>query len=319
MLDDYFEDECIGWFWGSDEFDRQAMPPPELRAKNMDPVPLADSSSSSSPAAPPASTLALPPAPPVINPPLGEHEYTYGYDDMMVKAWRKPINSTRTAPEFAEAIYNRSGDSDTSAARAVFKDGTEWCISSLSKADYQAKITGRPTRAVPPQPKKAAKATGRGKGAAKGSGAANSGDNWKGVHGEIGDIVRCVWLKAEGLASLRVKSSSEKERQICQCSQTSVGAQQAAMDIMNAVGVQFCNGAIAIADVFSSRDVMVKAYKHTVQTAKVIKKVTQDKSAREIDSYHAEDESEEETEAEEDEGAEDGEEESALEKSEEEE
>ena len=150
----------------SEMMDRARMPPPPTMPGKAPAIPLSDSEPH------PAADTKV--------------EWTYGFDDKIQKAFRKPAKNKGAAPEFSEAVYCEEDQAMTDCAKAIFKDGTVWEISSLTKEDWLAMRAGKaaPKRCPPPErPNRA-----------------ENDKYWKGVHISTGEKTCCEVL--EGRATV---------------------------------------------------------------------------------------------------------------------
>jgi hypothetical protein len=187
-------------------------------------------------------------------PPGPPKTYVYGYDDTQGKAFRKPSKQPRAPPEWADDIIVNNTDPDTAPAIAVFSDGSKWAIATLTKGDLLAKRGSvRPRKLQPP--------AGVGGKAKKG----NKNNIFDGVHSKTQGRVRVVWLKAESLWSLKLKYGVQRETQICQCSEQSVGSKDIAGEILSAVAKEYCEDKWLMKDLYDRRD----QYKQDYMKAKL--------------------------------------------------
>ena len=67
---------------------------------------------------------------------------TFGYCSHSNKAWRKPVDQPRASPQFCECIYAPDGCSQTDPVIAMFGDGMEWAVSTLTASEHRAIVGG---------------------------------------------------------------------------------------------------------------------------------------------------------------------------------
>ena len=187
------------------------------------------------------------PAPVTREPHAG---YTFGYCSHSNKAWRKPVDQPRASPQFCECIYAQEGCGQTDPVIAVFGDGMEWAVSTLSALDHQAIVGGGKKRVCAPLRKPGAKSK-------------TSAIVFEGKHSTRLEVVRVMLLKCEGLVSLRLKTQGMREKQVCQCTVTMVGgstAEQAATDVMVQVAKKYLQDEVALTGLYGLRDALVQEF-----------------------------------------------------------
>ena len=217
-------------------------------------VPVVQDAPPSPAAPPPAATVgsgeqALRPGPAAVT--REAHAgYTFGYCSHSNKAWRKPVDQPRASPQFCECIYAPDGCSQTDPVIAVFGDGMEWAVSTLTALEHQAIVGGGKKRVCAPLRKPGAKSK-------------TSAIVFEGKHSTRLEVVRVMLLKCEGLVSLRLKTEGTREKQVCQCTVTMVGgntAEQAATDVMVQVAKKYLQDEVALTGLYVLRDALVQEF-----------------------------------------------------------
>ena len=184
-----------------------------------------------------------------------EDLWTYSYDDDVGKVYRKPKSKPKSFPDWAETIFASEGAKLSDSAIAQWRDGSCWEISTLTCAEYKAKMAGvKVTRSAKP---------------GAGTGKINSEVSFTGKHSETGDLLRVIFLKAEALVSLREKPvTGGREKQICQVSVAQAGGdKERAHNVVNELGKRYAANEIQRELLFEQRDALLKEIKAAVSAA----------------------------------------------------
>ena len=179
---------------------------------------------------------------------MGVDGYDIGYDDELCKAWRRPLCDAKAAPEFAQKVFYKPDDDEMQQALAIWCDGMETRLPGLLVGDVKAREGLKPLKVHKP--------LGQAKGKAQPRGSSGDDVHWWEKMDDA--VVRVVWLKAERIASLRVKPAKTKEKQVCQCSMKQAKTKEAAIDVMKQVAAKYISGLATKEKLFLERDSLLK-------------------------------------------------------------